>query len=62
MPSGKGVANFCWAGPVVNESRCKNVQHPNGNGIKDLGNTKYRVLLFAEDELWEACVAVNGQD
>jgi len=42
-----GVANFCWAGPV-----------------KDTEDAQrgYRLLLFAESELWEVCIAVNGHD
>ncbi|PWZ02437.1 calcium-dependent phosphotriesterase [Testicularia cyperi] len=42
LPSGKGVANFCWAGKTSSD--------------------QYRQLLFAEDELWEVIIAVNGQD
>ncbi|PWN32954.1 uncharacterized protein FA14DRAFT_165614 [Meira miltonrushii] len=49
LPDGHGVANFCWAGKVSggNDSTCPD---------------RYRMLLFAEDELWEAIVAVNGFD
>jgi hypothetical protein len=53
LPGGKGVANFCWAGPV----------QPREDSLESsIGHVMSRVLLFAEDELWEACVAVNGHD
>lgn len=48
LPGGKGVANFCWAGRAGKDAIT--------------GKDMYRMLLFAEDELWEACVAVNGCD
>jgi gluconolactonase len=64
LPTGKGVANFCWAGGVAKQ--------PGQGGDKDANITKgdalggvaeqYRLLLFAEDELWEAHVGVNGRD
>lgn len=48
IPGGKGVANFCWGGRAGS--------HPRSD------QPMYRVLMFAEDELWEACIAVNGRD
>ncbi|PWN53283.1 calcium-dependent phosphotriesterase [Violaceomyces palustris] len=46
LPGGKGCANFCWAG----------VEDATGQG------SKHRLLIFAEDELWEARIGVPGFD
>lgn len=41
---------------------------PNGKGVANFcwagacGDKHYRLLLFAEDELWEAIIGVNGRD
>lgn len=51
LPDGHGVANFCWAGKVND-----------GAGTDSVNADRFRMLLFSEDELWEAIVAVNGFD
>lgn len=68
LPTGKGVANFCWAGAVLTKQ--KGHAHSDGARVTERGASgeergvgqQYRLLLFAEDELWEAHVGVNGRD
>lgn len=62
IPGGRGVANFCWAGKVTVHDEESDEPHQDGQERVRQSREMYRLLLFCEQELWEACVMVDGSD
>ncbi|PWN19097.1 hypothetical protein BCV69DRAFT_313858 [Microstroma glucosiphilum] len=61
VPGGRGVANFCWAGKVTVHDADGESHQEGQERVRD-SREMYRLLLFCEQELWEACVMVDGSD